>query len=56
MNDEALEKLWKIKDDFARDCGNDLDRLFKQIMKDNKMPHGPYVDRSKREPIMAGGR
>ena len=37
MSDEIIEELWRIKDEMARECGNDIRKLAVRVgIKDSK--------------------
>jgi hypothetical protein len=45
MKDEILKELWGIKDQLAKENGNDLDKLYGYLVKKEKLSLKKVVNR-----------
>ena len=53
MKNEILEELWKVKDQIAQECGNDIDKLADELRAKEKIEKVPIVDfTNKTEPTL----
>ena len=53
MKNEILEELWKIKDQIARECGNNIDTLADKLRAKEKNEKVPVVNFTcKNEPTL----
>ena len=43
MSDEVLTELWRIKDDIARQYGNDVEALVAHLRQRESLEHPPVV-------------
>ena len=46
MADEIIREVWRIKDEIAREHGNDVDRLVAYFRSRPRLPGERYVDLS----------
>ncbi|MEK7224853.1 MAG: hypothetical protein AAB221_04135, partial [Bacteroidota bacterium] len=52
MKNEILEELWKIKDQIARECGNNIDTLADKLRAKEKDEKVPVVDFTSKNAII----
>lgn len=48
LRDEIIAEVWRLKDAYAKKCGNDLDKMLADLRKRQKHPFSKLVDRRKR--------
>jgi hypothetical protein len=48
MKDEVIEQLWQVKDDIARECGHDLNKLADLLRKRQNQRKHKTVDYTNR--------
>lgn len=46
MADEIIREVWQIKDEIARENGNDIDRLVAYFRSRPRLPGERYIDLS----------
>ncbi|MFW5798154.1 MAG: hypothetical protein ACOCXX_00725 [Planctomycetota bacterium] len=49
MSDPIIKELWDIKDGLARECGDDLRRLFDRLKQAQESMDVPTVNRTNRD-------